>query len=215
MALGLTSPTTPTRFSWVVQGAPSGPDPLFDEDLASYADAVVLPTRGALVAEWLLIVPRSQCLSAAELDALGRQRLLLIAEEAAARVRTQVGSCVTFEHGAGRLGSLSGCGVDQAHLHIVGGPSISLETLASLVANVDWQAADHRDPWATIPAGSDYLVIRDKSQTLSAIVSRPVSQRLRRAVATALGRPDEWDYRSHPHAENALLTKQIFRGKLS
>lgn len=201
-----------TRFDWILRGASHGPDGAFDEDLARYADAAVIPTRGALVAGWLLVVPRTPCLSVAELGQLNRVRLLAIADEASARMSAQVGASVMFEHGPGRVGTAAGCGVDQAHLHVVGGAPYLLEKLMEQVGEVEWSEADHADPWATVPSGSDYLMIRNRDRAVRAVVEDPKSQRLRRALAETLGREHEWDYRSHPNALNAQRTKEMFSG---
>jgi ATP adenylyltransferase len=200
------------RFAWILQGASRGPDDTFDEDLADFAEAAVIPTRGALVSEWLLIVPRRPCLSMAELAGPDRARLLAISNAVSARVSALVGSFVTFEHGPGRRGSATGCGVDQAHLHVVGGGPDLLDRLVAAVDDAAWSVADHADPWRSMPAGSDYLMIRDRERAVRALIDSPTSQRLRRAIAPMLGREHEWDYRAHPHEANARRTKEIFRG---
>ncbi len=201
-----------TRFDWILQGAPHGPDDVFDEDLAGYAEAAVIPTRGALVAGWLLVVPRTPCLSVAELKRLDRLRLLAIAEEASARMSAQAGTSVMFEHGPGRAGAAGGCGVDQAHLHVIVGAPDLLDNLVEQVGEVEWSRVDHADPWAAVLPGSDYLMIRNRDRAVRAIVDDPTPQRLRRALAEVLGRGHEWDYRTHPNASNARRTKEMFNG---
>jgi len=205
-------PVLPARFAWILRGAFRGPDDVFDEDLARYAEAAVIPTRGALVAEWLLVVPRTPCLSVAELDIPGRARLLAITEDVLTRVSAQAGSSVTFEHGPGRRGTATGCGVDQAHLHVVWGAPNLLDRLVGRVDDAGWSAVDHADPWSAVPPSSDYLMVRDHERAVRALVGSPTSQRLRRALADALGRGHEWDYRLHPNAWTACRTKEMFRG---
>ena len=205
-------PVSSARFAWVLRGASRGVDDAFDEDLGRYADAAVIPTRGALVAEYLLIVPRTPCLSIAELDTPGRARVLAIADDVSAKISARVGAAVTFEHGPGRRGTAAGCGVDQGHLHVVGGSPDLLDRLVEQVDEASWSMASHADPWSTLPPGSDYLMVRDSQRTVLTIVEHPTSQRLRRALADVLARGDEWDYRSHPNAKNARRTKEIFSG---
>ena len=200
------------RFAWVLHGATRGMDDAFDEDLGRYADAAITPTRGAIVAEWLLIVPRTPCLSIAELDGLRRARVLAIADDVSAKVSARVGAAVTFEHGPGRRGTAAGCGVDQGHLHVVGGAPDLLDRLVERVNEAKWSMTSHADPWSALPPGSDYLMVRDSRRTILTIVEHPTSQRLRRALADVLGRGNEWDYRSHPNAQNARRTKEIFSG---
>lgn len=211
MTIDAELPSPPSRFAWVLRGASCGPDEAFDEDLARYPEAAVIPTRGALVPSWLLVVPRKACLSVAELDVNERARLLSIAEEVSIQVTARAGACVAFEHGPGRRGTAAGCGVDQAHLHVVGGAPDLLDRLIERVSE-NWSAADHADPWSAVPTGSDYLMIRDQGRAVRALMASPTSQRLRRALANALGIEQEWDYRSHPNAPNARRTKEMFRG---
>ena len=208
--LGLSVP--PARFAWVLDGACRGMDHTFDEDLGRYADAAITPTRGALVAEYLLVVPRTPCLSVSELDALGRARVLAVADDVSARVSARVGAAVIFEHGPGRRGTAVGCGVDQGHLHVVGGAPDLLDRLVDQVDEASWSMTSHAAPWSALPPGSDYLMVRDSRRTVVTLVTHPTSQRLRRALAESLGRGNEWDYRSHPNAENARRTKEIFSG---
>ena len=204
--------TLPSRFAWILQGASRGADSLFDDDLADFAEAAIIPTRGALVAEWLLVVPRKPVLSIAELGQSDRARLLAIASNVAAQVSVQAGAFVMFEHGPGQRGSAMGCGVDQAHLHIVGGAPDLLDRLVKAAVGAAWSDTDHDDPWQAMPSDSDYLMIRDRDRAVRANVTSPTSQYLRRALAVVLGREQEWDYRSYPHERNAHRTKEMFRG---
>ena len=49
------------RFDWVVDGQTKGADRQIDVDLGGFADAAIVPSLGALIPEWLLIVPRQPC----------------------------------------------------------------------------------------------------------------------------------------------------------
>ena len=212
VSIDLKLPVLPSRFSWILHGASKGPDDVFDEDLATYPEAAVIPTRGALIAEWLLVVPRTPCLSLAELDGPERARLLAIADDVSSRVSALTGAFVTFEHGPGRRGTAAACGVDQAHLHVVGGAPDLLDRLVERVDDVAWSAVKHADPWSAILRGSDYLMVRDRGRAVRALVNRSTSQRMRQAMADVLGRASEWDYRSHPNVLNGHRTKEMFRG---
>jgi ATP adenylyltransferase len=205
------SPRVPTRFGWILKGESHGPDKAFDEDLAGYTDAAVIPTRGAIVPDWLLIVPRVPCSSFADLDAGSRRRILTIANRVSGQI-SPTDTAVMFEHGARQAGSASGCGVDQAHLHVVGGEANLLSRIIAHVKELEWSVIDSADPWSDLPYNIDYLVVRSRERAMRALVHHPTSQRLRRALASALNRGDEWDYRAHPNALNANRTIEMFRG---
>jgi ATP adenylyltransferase len=201
-----------SRFDWVVQGATRGPDGVFDEDLAEFPYAAVIPTKGAFVAEWLLVVPRIRSLSVADLDQTQRTRVLAVAETVSACMSARVGACVLFEHGPRQRESATGCGVDQAHLHVVGGAPDLLDRLIEQVDDANWSTANYADPWQGTPPDCEYLMVRNSSTAVRALVSSATSQRLRRALADVLGCGEEWDYRSHPHEWNARRTKEMFQG---
>lgn len=211
MLLDLPLPAPPTRFSWIVQGASHGPNKDFDEDLGRYTEAAIIPTRGAFLPEWLLVVPRTPCLSIAELDKIERDRILAIAADVSNQISSRSGSFVIFEHGPSRRQTLMGCGVDQAHLHVVGGEPNLIDRLIDHVSEASWSTVDHADPWAELPSGSDYLMIRNDQRSVRAIIDNPVSQRLRRALADVVGHGEEWNYRSHPNVQIARQTKAMFR----
>lgn len=202
------------RFGWVMQGQSHGTNAAFDQDLARYEEAAIIPTQGAFLAEWLLVVPRTPCLSVSELDISARARLLSIADEVATHVARKAGNAVIFEHGPRRAKTLTGCGVDQAHLHVVGWQSDLFDQLTEEVGEVKWKPANYLDPWGEIQPDSDYLMIRDSRRSAVAVVESPSSQRLRRALASVTGHKDEWDYRTHPNPKNALCTQALFRDEL-
>jgi ATP adenylyltransferase len=212
LPLNVNLPALRQRFAWIAHGLSLGPDEVFDVDLAHYEAAAIIPTRGAFVPEWLLVVPRVACISIAELDAAQRVSLLAIVDKISELISARAEASVMFEHGPGRQLSAAGCGVDQAHLHVVGGKYNLLESLVEQVGEVYWSAVDHADPWAGVPLDSDYLIIRNRDRAVRAFTSNPTSQRLRRALADTLGLGNEWDYRSHPNEENACRTKEMFRG---
>ena len=199
------------RFGWVLAGERSGPDSVFDHDLLGAACAALTPTKGAIVPEWLLVVPRLPALSVAQLPASFRKDVFEIATAASDRIKGVAGGSVIFEHGAGHLGSASGCGVDQAHLHVVGlGRSFVDSVLRDHSAGLEWMQANVSDPWAGLPYDADYLLIVDEDRAWVALPPSPVSQFMRRRIANFVGSPGEWDYRRYPHAENARRTKSAF-----
>lgn len=200
------------RFAWVTNGHRTGPDPAFDQDLANSDHAAVIPTKGALIPEWLLVVPRTEAISLAALPLRARGAVSQVVRQAAKRVEEVAGASVIFEHGAGCVGSASGCGVDQAHVHVVGlGRSFVQSVLSDLSTSLEWTAADPHDPWADIPKGADYLLLEHDRRAWTALTRNPTSQFMRRRVAHFIGSPEKWDYKCYPHAHNAERTKALFR----
>jgi ATP adenylyltransferase len=208
-ASGLTT-TIAKRFGWILRGEETGADPLCDVPVRSTPEAVAIPTIGAIVPNWLLAVPRSCASCVAELAPGERLRLLRFSQQLANEMR-DAGEPVFFEHGARESNHIVGCGVDQAHLHVL---ATRIDILAAALADteVTWTAVDTFDPWRHLDQ-SEYYFIQAASK---AFVGRPhtsQSQYFRKLIAQAAGVPLQWDYRVWPNYENVKLTYGRFNGR--
>lgn len=196
------------RFDWVVKGHASGPNLTCDSPLLFNEQGVVIPSVGSLVPGWLLVVPRQQANSYAELQPGLRSSLFSLAQRAASKV-SQWGPVIFLEHGATRPNSVTGCGVDQAHLHVV-------PTHADLLSRVlkdrkvHWEKTDGLDPWSSIPQNQEYYLISVGDHTFVGYPSAPVSQYFRKQLAQEIGLPNEWDYKGWPNYGNVNRTVEQF-----
>ena len=201
-------PAQPCRFCDIVAGRASRwPDRVLLET-ESY---VVVASIGALVPGWAMVVPREHKLNlaAAVVDSEFcwlRLRVSAMLRKAfpAARVRL-------FEHGSQAEGSLVGCGVDHAHLHLV--PlRRSLEPWIRMYASEGgWYRLALKD-MATVVSGQEYLLYSDDAASsnprcLLSLPAKPSSQFFRRAVASEQEQPDYFDYRTYPFFENVAATQ--------
>jgi len=202
-----------SRFEWVVGGAPRGPDNVFDVDLGNHELAAIVPTRGAIIPEWLLVIPRSRCLSVAELSSSARRGLLSLASTVADEISSVGKKAIIFEHGPAQTHSLTGCGVDQAHLHAVGTGHEFIDWVLE-GSDLRWTEVSPSDPWNARSTGLDYLLMMAGSRAWLAQPELPLSQFFRRKVAAYVGRTDEWDYRLNPHVANAARTTELFERPL-
>lgn len=194
------------RFEWAVTRARSGPDPDFDVDLYQFPTVGVVPSKGSLAPGWLLLIPRTEVTSICQLDRLARSRLDDVRARVAGDLLQFDRDIFWFEHGAARIGSLVGCGVDQAHLHLV---PLSFDLIeASLRAEpvFCWQQLDPADPWTGIQGGQDYLLISNGKVALVAYPPIAVSQFFRKIIASELHCGAEWDYRRYAHVDTARET---------
>src|SRR5258706_7191524 len=95
------------------------PKPLYDEVLARLHNCVVTPTLGSIIPNWLLIIPEEPVLHFSKWNT----RFGVSPERVVNDLLHQRGihpdRAVWFEHGPARAGSLVGCGVDHAHLHVL------------------------------------------------------------------------------------------------
>ncbi len=201
------------RFEWVTQGTRRGPSDLFDVPLYADGAAVVVPSVGSLVPGWTLIVPTKPAPNLATLTRSERQSLELA--RSAVRMRLEgafEGQIYEFEHGARTYGDTMGCGVDQAHLHLVPLPFDLLSASDALDCFETRRfTGDDSDPWNCIPADVDYWLVRDtqSGDGVIAFPRVPESQALRRLIARQLG-SSEWDYKISSFPINATITRRVF-----
>lgn len=189
-----------TRFDFITNPSVTGHPRPENCVLAETPGFVVVPSLGSLVPGWLLIVPKRPILNCGRLSAGERMELSGLVEEVTSRLSVFPGTVFAFEHGSARPGSLTGCGVDQAHLHLV--PlNFDLLTAVKRQADVAWERHEDLVPerYSELTALPEYITIRDCASG-AGLVGRPIhetSQWVRRVIAHELGRPNEWNYRVH------------------
>lgn len=199
------------RFSWLFEGRTAASRELWNHEVAASKSFVALPSLGSIVPGWLLVVPLRRMLSLRDTTAAERAELLELARGLSAHLEKFGGSVYAFEHGSASVGSLSGCGVDQAHLHLV--PlSFDLIRAATETVEIDWKAVDGIS-FDDLPPENEYVAVWRLNDGRGAIgkVHKPVSQWMRRLIAAQLGIGEEWNYRTNPQVENIRQTVDVFR----
>jgi diadenosine tetraphosphate (Ap4A) HIT family hydrolase len=197
-----------SRFDWVTHGLPRGQNPRCDVPVASIPEGVAIPSVGALVPGWLLVIPRQAALSYANMDQGTRNRLYQLARDLAHEV-SDLGCPVILEHGAAVSNSSVGCGVDQAHLHVV---PVRFDLLGRVLADpwVAWSETSVENPWDSVPFGREYYLIIAGNE---AFVGAPIvsqSQFFRRHIANGVDLSEQWDYKGWPHYGNVERTIRKF-----
>ncbi len=164
---------------------------------------------GALVEGWSLIVPREHRLSLPGL--YGQQALSAFTRRIVERVESRYGSTVVFEHGANEPGSLTNCGTDHAHLHVV--PlAFSLQELVRISPLTDWKRIRASEISAAART-SEYLFFsehpleKDLTGYLH-VLRTPISQFFRKLIANHTGKTAIADYRAHLLLDTAERTHQ-------
>ncbi len=181
----------------------------WNKSLVETQNFAVLPSLGALVEGWLLMVPKVHCISMGALSAHHRKE----ADELQARLtrllRQQYNKrVIAFEHGPSGVKHGTGCGVDHAHLHLV-----PLEVdMVSLVApfidsNLHWYSGDWQERAHAYEAGLDYLFVKDEISGGRLILAKDFgSQVFRKAIAAYLDIPAKFSWREHPMLGNVDRT---------
>jgi diadenosine tetraphosphate (Ap4A) HIT family hydrolase len=76
-----------TRFHWLLTGGPSRAGEIWNTELLGSKSFAVVPSLGALVPGWVLIVPRRPMLSLRELSTSEQAELFLLIQRSSAALR--------------------------------------------------------------------------------------------------------------------------------
>jgi ATP adenylyltransferase len=202
--------TSPCRLCGV--GTPLKSVNCYSQPLWQSDRFVVVPSIGSLVPGWLLIVPRTHVLRAADLPQSARAELVELVDETRKRLEPVFGTTCVFEHGPVAPGCSTGCSVDHAHIHVVpvstsliAGATQFLARNYSHRASPDFSGALEHS--ALHARGKSYLLASDGDGAAATWFAADFpSQFFRRIVANAVGLESEFDWRAHPRDRIAYET---------
>lgn len=165
------------------------------------ANFVVLPTIGALVAGWLLIVSKKHYRAAAVLPIEQLEELEILMSEVEAYLTVFFRQPVVFfEHGPGERNSGGAC-IDHVHIHAVPASIDFTNELKSYLPTVLNRMTDLN---ALAQTGKPYLFYQSVEGVRHQIVldTETPSQFFRQIVAQQLGLADKWDWAVFPELPN-------------
>lgn len=179
----------------------------WDTVLAETSGFVVVPTKGALVPGWLLVVSKQHRLCAGEQTPTEQAEALAGVSLARELVERAYGPATVFEHGPASAGTAVGCGIDHLHFHVVPLPFSLEKASTDLRPSLMWR--DAHSPAVTAELYRErrsYLLLQEPIGGWRVAHAPQVRQFFRQAIAARLGSADMFDYREHPHAANAIDT---------
>jgi ATP adenylyltransferase len=178
---------------------------------------VVAPTLGSIIPNWILIVPRRHAVSFRDWQAEANIDPVRLVDEALAMLDIKAGPAIWFEHGPATADGVVGCGVDHAHLHVLINAPFSFGTFAAASmarSPVDWYSCPAAGAYSGLTASHSYLLAGSNGDAVAAEhVDIVGSQFFRRVIAELVGRPDQWNYKTHAHMENVRRTVSTFTQK--
>jgi ATP adenylyltransferase len=173
---------------------------LWDTPLFESESFVIVPSVGALVEGWLLVVPKTPRLCFAHLDPSTFSELESFLADIVPIVQSSYGPISIFEHGSTATASPIGCGVDHAHLHLVPAECDLLAGAKQIAPNIQWSTV------SAFPALRDqvcdgYWFVQQPYGSGSCNVGVcsdgiPPSQLFRKVIATSLGHPEAFDWKA-------------------
>jgi hypothetical protein len=186
-----------SKFLWLTHPG-TNVRPLHDIVVLENEYFVAMPSLGALVDVWLVVIPRRPMATLSSMTDQERTALNDLRGQlnAKARARSQGEVLYEFEHG-GVYGGVVSCGVDQAHLHMTWLPFDLMEVCKS--TEMDWRQSGDISLLTSETAGlTDYLFVQGDGHALIANPQQPTSQWFRKLIGTVLG-SIEWDYKLAPN----------------
>lgn len=182
-----------------------------DSPLIANDNYYVIPSIGDLVkAGWTLIVPKKHVYSMKQLFC--DPCLYDIIKETTDALRQKYGKVLIFEHGASKEGSLTACGTEHAHLHLVPFEGSLYEDIEN--SGLGWTTCQAFDI-ARLSGNSEYLFyteldIFEKWENHVGklhILDAPTSQFFRKLIAKRKGVEQQVDYNAYPFIDAALRTR--------
>lgn len=185
---------------------------LWDTPIFESRAFVALPTVGALVEGWLLVIPKTPALSFARLSPAQLSELGEFLDEIVPAIESAYGPVSVFEHGPAITNSSVGCGVDYAHLHLVPTRCNLLAGAREIAPNVRWdQIKSFNEIQNYASLADDYWFLKQNYRSDLCHLGRceygnPISQLFRRVIANHLGRSSTFDWKDESGEANINAT---------
>jgi diadenosine tetraphosphate (Ap4A) HIT family hydrolase len=185
----------------------------YDTPWLQGADYLAFASIGALVPGWSLVFPKDHHLNLAG-DFAG-DAFWSFVRDVHEVVETQFGHAVVFEHGAQHENSATGCGTDHAHLHVVPLRFSLANAAKEFDDSISWRSCKASEV-NNVAQGREYLFVSDifdgaDTEGHIAILESGRSQFFRKVIASKLGCPLEFDYKSHRFEAIANATARTLR----
>jgi len=180
----------------------------WNEPLFQSKNFVVVPSLGALVEGWFLLLPKDHYLCMGALPQSLLDEMMQLRQTVLSFAEGTYGDICAFEHGPHQENRSIGCGVDHAHLHLV---PCSFDLLAAvqpfLPTDTIWKPATSADCAVAFSEYQDYLYLEQPIGCGSIARHDEFSGQLfRRAIATRLGVSTDYNWRDFPQIQNVEAT---------
>jgi diadenosine tetraphosphate (Ap4A) HIT family hydrolase len=172
---------------------------------------LAVPSVGALVPGWLLVVPRFHALSFGSLGCALVSSLSTEVGQIADRWERKFGAITWFEHGPRQPNSAVGCSIDHAHIHLV--PLGELDLLSEargMLPDLQFRQVAGLIDTCSEAEGGDYVYIRTPQSTSWLATGTGIpSQAVRRVIASHQGREAEYDWKQYLQLETLRETIRL------
>lgn len=180
----------------------------------------LLSSIGALIEGWTLVIPKTHEYSMKK--HYSDSKFYEFVNQCVNIIKKAYGvdKVIVFEHGANQFGSLTACGTNHCHIHIV---PLKESLLKDIDKIFDWEKLPFNQVENYVK-NSEYLLYADVEGDLESsecyvhLLKEPVSQFFRRIIADKLGCPDKYNYKENENIDISnstvkTLQKEIGNGK--
>jgi ATP adenylyltransferase len=176
-----------------------------------------LASIGALVEGWSLIVPKQHQISMRNI--YRDQEFKRFVNFVTPKLIEKYGSIIAFEHGSNKEGSITACGTDHAHLHLVPFKSLFSKMIES---ELIWKKCRVSELLPNVEK-NEYLFYSELQNNKEwndpigyfTLLEKPVSQFFRHLIAEQVGLSEKYDYRKFPYEDVSRKTRNVLAGILS
>ena len=190
----------------------------YDKLLFEQANFLSVASLGSLVPGWLLLLPTEHRPNMTDLyiDTSFSAWRIDVAKKLRKAMRTPV---QMFEHGATHQNSITGCGVNHAHLHLLAlEPDKMINYLSNDHGSTSWEEVRLSEVKSFVDC-QEYLLYAANAEKVNPtcrvlILQHPESQYFRRVIADLVGLSNQYDYRSFPFVHNVLTTQRLITDQL-
>jgi ATP adenylyltransferase len=190
------------------------PKPIYDRALCEWDGCIATPTLGSILPDWLLIIPRRQALNFSQWFSETRFEPARVIKNFLSQRRISEDRAIWFEHGSKNRGSILGCGVEHAHLHLLIDTPFSFDEFTTAVmssSDLVWSKIVGPSSYERLCGDESYLFMAcGDRQFVAKNVEAVGSQFFRRVVAAMAGQREAWDYKAFPHINNIEMTIHNF-----
>ena len=181
-----------------------------DSPFASNDEFMAMASIGALVEGWCLIIPKTHEVSMKNF--YSSPCFTPFVNDIISKLSKRYGRLIAFEHGANREGSITACGTNHAHLHLVPFAESLLPDLKT--TSLYWQRC-HPSEICCRAGQNEYLFYCDinnqnwnEQQGYLHVLEFPISQFFRKIIASRKGKSEVSDYKIFPHLDVAIRTRR-------
>jgi len=197
------------KFCDIVSGRYIYPD--IDKPLLDNNRFISIASIGAIVEGWTLIIAKDHVLSMKDLYV--KKEFSEIINKLLPVLIDEYGPVIMFEHGSNKEGSLTACGTNHAHIHLVPFNSSLISELFE--SNFKWTSGNALSISGVV-GDNEYLFYNEIGNNQSwnqsigyiHILSNPISQYFRKIIAKKIEFETNYDYKRFPFLENAKKGRQ-------